>query len=119
MSSADTEFAESDSYFAETFGLSVTYVRGEDETTLTAEVELNDYQIMSEDGIATTAQIRDYLITASDLGITPRSGDKIKQTIDSVVHFFQVMPLDEGPVYKEVDTIKSKILIHTKYIGTE
>ena len=108
--------------FAEAFGVSVTYVRGASETELTAEVQLQDYEISGDGGMATVVQSRDYLLTASELSFTPddpRVGDQIKETIGGVVKLFEVMPIGQRPCWQWADTSQRKVLVHTKYAGTE
>ncbi len=119
MSSVDADFAAADAMFAEAFGVSVTYVRGASETPLTAEVELYDQRTSGPDGAEITSQVRSYTITAADLALTPRSGDQIKETIGGVVKIFEVLPIDQGRCFKWVDGGERRMLVHTKYVGTE
>jgi len=115
--SFDTDFAAADSMFAEAFGVSVSYVRGASTTTLTAEVQLNEYKESGPEGGEIVVESRDYLITKADLSVTPRVGDQIKETIAGVVEIFEVMPVD-GREYRS-DVAKRKLLVHTKYAGSE
>ncbi len=119
MSSVDADIAADDEMFSEAFGVSVTYVRGEGETELTAEVDLYDQRRSGPDGAETTSQVRGYTITATDLAFTPRVGDQIKETIGGVVKLFEVLPIDDGRCFKWVDAGERKMLVHTKYVGTE
>ncbi len=119
MSSVDADFAAADAMFAEAFGVLVTYLRGVDETVLTAEVQLHDYEISSQGGTVTVVRSRDYLLSASDLGLTPRVGDQIKETIGGVVKLFEVMPIGDRPCFEEADPSQRKLLVHTKYAGNE
>ena len=119
MSSVDADFAAADEMFSEAFGVSVTYVRGVGETELTAEVQLQDYDIGGPDVAATVVQSRDYLLSASDLSLTPRPGDQIKETIGGVVKLFEVMPIAARPCWQWTDSQDRKMLVHTKYAGTE
>ena len=119
MSSVDADFAAADAMFAEAFGVSVTYVRGASETELTAEVQLYDQRKSGPDGAETSSQVRGYTMTATDLGLTPRPGDQIKETIGGIVKLFEVLPIDDGRCFKWVDAGERRLLVHTKYVGDE
>ncbi len=119
MSSVDADFAAADAVFAEAFGVSVTYVRGESETVLTAEVDLYDQRKSGPDGAEIISQVRGYTITAADLSLTPRPGDQIKETIGGVVKLFEVLPIDQRRCFKWVDAGEQRLLVHTRYVGTE
>lgn len=122
MPEFDTDFAAADDLLAEAFGGTVTYARGSDTVNVTAEVVLADYGVTGPIGGRIQVQPRDYLITAADLvlnsaQITPRSGDKIRETILGIVEEFQVMPLGDRPCHEDADAGKTKWLVHTKYVG--
>ena len=122
MPAFDTDFALADDLFAEAFGVPVTYARGSDTVSITAEVVLASYEATGPTGGQTRAQPRGYLVTVADLilsgsSITPRSGDKIRETILGIVEEFEVMPLGDRPCHEDADAGRTKWLVHTKYVG--
>ncbi|HDZ20085.1 MAG TPA: hypothetical protein ENH78_02175 [Phycisphaerae bacterium] len=130
MPAFDDDFAAADAMFAEAFGGEVTYVYGSSEITVTAEASLHDYEVQDPHGVFETIQSRDYVISAAALvidgePITPRAGNKIKETINGSIEIFQVMPLGrtnrfgDRPAAEHTDTSETSWLIHTKHIGAE
>jgi len=118
----DTDFAAADAMFAEAFGGAVTYVRGGSSVSVTAEPVIHDHDVDEHAGARTKLQFRDYLIAVADLvisgsPITPRSGDRIQETINGTAEQFQVMPIGDSPAAEYTDTSATTWLIRTKYIG--
>lgn len=105
-------------------GVSVTYSRGVQSVSLTATVELHDYQIINDEGLATSIVSRDYILHAADVVISgsvvaPRVGDRIAETVGGTVCTFEVLP--PGPGFKEyepLDTDRTLLRVHTKLVGT-
>ncbi len=121
----DDDFAAVDAMLAEVFGGTVSIHRGTLETTgVTAEATSRDHDVEDIDGLVTIANVRDYVIdvadyTFSDDIVTPRNGDKIKETIGETTHVFEVLPLANRPSVEWLGNQKPQWLIHTKLIGTE
>lgn len=118
MSVFDADFAAADGLLAEAFGEQATYLVGNSTIPVTAEVVMRDYQVDDADGILTTVQSRDYLIDAAALGIDPKPGHRIQQTIAGKVHTFELLPLGKRPAAEWADPNKTRWLIHTKLTGT-
>lgn len=78
-------------------GVTVTYTRDGADTSLTAWVGRTPF-VSETSGIRLLQWgDRDYLILASDLTVgPPKLGDRITETIDSVVHVFEVETPDGG-----------------------
>ena len=122
MANFDDDWDANDGVFAEWFGDTVTYQRGVNSVAVTAEVQLNQYEVMDHEGFSTTVTSRDYLIAAADLVISgseivPRAGDRIVETIRGTSHTFEVMPLGEKREYEQADKDGLYLLIHTKRVA--
>ncbi len=124
MPAFDDDFAAADEMFAESFGGTVTYVRGNSEIEVTAEAVLHDYEVTDHRGAITPVRSRDFVIAVAalvigDEEIEPRGGDVIKETINGSIERFQVMPLGDRQAAEHTDTSGTSWLIHTKHIGSE
>ena len=124
MPAFDDDFAAADAMFAEAFGGEVTFVYGNSEITVTAEAALHEYKVADTRGVTETIQSRDYVISVAAMVIggepvTPRPGNKIKETINGSVEIFQVMPLGDRPAAEHTDASGTAWLLHTKHTGTE
>ena len=124
MTAFDDDFAAADAMFAEAFGAAVTYVYGNSEIAVTAEAVMHDYDVQRTYDVPETIQSRDYVISAASLviggeAIEPRTGNKIKETINGSLEIFQVMPLGNRPEAEHTDASGTSWLIHTKHIGSE
>lgn len=122
MSAFDSDFEYAEAMFDEVFGVSVTLVRGAAEAIITATPSMRDYLVEDADGIVTTIHSRDYAIDADPIvagvEIVPRPGDQIKETIRGVVNVFEVMGIGTRPAVEWADTNGTRLLVHTKRIGT-
>lgn len=122
MSAFDTDFAAVDMMFAEALGVSVTYVYGDTELAVTAEVKAHGYETTGEESARTIGQPRAFRIPAASLvvdgsAITPRVGNVIKQTINGTVQQFEVMSGGDRPVAERLDPDWLDWLIRTQYVG--
>lgn len=104
-------------------GLTVSYSRGAYSVSLTATATYHEYQILDEEGFATVVLSRDYLLHAADVvlnavQVTPRSGDRITETISGVSVVFEVMPLSESVrEYEQLDPDGALLKVHTKKVA--
>jgi hypothetical protein len=119
----DSFWALADETLADVFSSSITYYRGVNSVSLTAEAALRDHPVVDVDGIVTSVQARDFTVAAADLVISgsiilPRSGDRIYETIGATTHIWEVVPVGKRTCYEWADTQKATWLIHTKYVGT-
>jgi len=126
MSEFDDDFAAADDLFAEVFGVDVEYWRGAvNYCEPTAEVVTMGHDGSEVENTAVANRPRSYLIAASELVIdsetvTPRQGDRIKETIGGTVHVFEVMRrAGARDVYEWVDVNGGSWVVHTKFVGTE
>ena len=122
MANFDDDWAAVAGVFPEVFGDTVTYTRGANSVAVTAEVQLNQYEIMDYEGLSSTITSRDYLIAAADLvlsgsEIAPRAGDRITETIRGTAQTFEVMPLGDKKEYEQADKDGLYLLIHTKRVS--
>ncbi len=124
MTDVDKDFSAAGAAMNQTYGHSVTYVRGNSEVTVIANLASRDEEASSDHGVRETMKARIYLIAVADLvigdeAIEPRPGDKIKQEISGTVELFQVMPDGNNPAVERVDPGWTTWLIRTKHIGSE
>lgn len=103
-------------------GVTVAYHRGSSSIDeLTASVSVHEYEILDTDGIMVLVKSRDYIVHAADLvigtTITPRSGDRIVETIGGTPQTFEIMPLGAQKEYEPLDADGVLLRIHTKRIG--
>lgn len=102
------------------FGRTITYTR-KDVTPVSlsdgATVNSHDYEINGNDNFPTLVQFWDWTITAADLGLTPRQGDRITETVDGTTSTYEVLPIDKRPVFEALDTAGILLKIHTKKVG--
>lgn len=112
-------------------GVTITYTRRTQSVTLTATAENHEYQIVDEEGFATSVVSRDYILHAAELiiggaVIRPRAGDLIAETVAGLACTFEVTPLSgvvrrtnaglsEGE-YEPMDTDGTLLRVHTKKI---
>lgn len=103
--------------------VTVAYHRGSSSIAeVTATVSLHEYEVLNTDGIMVLIKSRDYLVHAADLvlsgsTITPRSGDRIVETIGGVSQTFEIMPLGAQNEYEPLDTDGVLLKIHTKRVA--
>lgn len=122
MSDFDDDWAAASGVFPEVFGDTVTYQRGANSVPVTAEVQVNRYEVTDLDGVVTVVTSRDYLVTAADLvlagaEIVPRAGDRIVETIRGTEQTFEVVPLGQQKEYEQADPAGLSLLIHTKRVA--
>ena len=117
------DFATANDLFAETFGEQVTLVRGATEaaSTVTAQVAMQDYSRGGDDRIVTTFESTDFVIDIDDYdfgsgAVTPRSGDRIKRTINEIVNTYEVKPVPDGRCC-EPNVDRYEYIIHTKHVS--
>jgi hypothetical protein len=103
-------------------GRTVTYRRGTNVSTpIIGWQDKHDYTELDNEGIATTVEIDDWTFTATDLivggePIEPRRGDLIEETLNGVALEYQVLPLQNAPPFKKLDTSGIVLLVHTKLV---
>ena len=120
----DTDFGEAFELFEEVFGATVAYHRGDDSVSLTAQRSATEHKIIDEEGLETIVRGFAFRLTAADLviseaTITPRQGDRIKETIGSTTHVFEVQTPDDSDCYQWADPNKTEWYIYTSFVGTE
>lgn len=103
-------------------GLTVNYYRSSSSVEITATAVMHEYEIVDVDGTVTAMLVRDYIVHAADLviseaTITPRAGDRIIETINSVSCTFEVVPLGSQKEYEPLDPDSVLWKIHTKRIA--
>ena len=107
----------------ESVGRQVTYARGAQESDLiTGTVSQHQYEVVENDGSITLVTSYDWTFRASDLVIAgspikPRSGDRIKETLNGDAIEFEVLPIGKLPCSEWLDTSGILLLVHTKKVG--
>lgn len=102
----------------------VTYARGASTVDLNATIGRTEFEVIDQYGVMTKVQSRDYILTAADLIIdaevvTPKRGDKIRETDGDTVYIYEVMSPGQHPEWRYSDHSRLSLRIHTKQIGTE
>ena len=90
----------------------------------TAVVGSTRMEVVTEEGDALQAKVRDYLIDVDeyDLGagnVEPAEGDEIRETVGSATHVFTVVPLDGDRAWRYSDPYHKTYRVHTKHTKTE
>jgi hypothetical protein len=125
MSLFDDDFAAADDLFAEVFGVTVDYWRSSSEIAdITAEVITAEHDGSALETVNVISRPRAYLIKASLLvigsaTITPRQGDRIKETIGGTVHVFTVARINDRDAYEWADVNGGSWIVHCRLTGTE
>lgn len=106
-------------------GRTITYQqKGQDAISLTATQEIKEYTLLSDSGTVDATgrfmsterfESTDWFVTKADMqGIVPRKGDRILETIDSVEHAYEVLPVGKRPPSERFDTFGTMLIIHSK-----
>ena len=107
----------------ESAGRQVSYARGVQQSDpITGTVVQHQYEVVESDGSVTLVLAYDWTFTASDLvvagnPIKPRSGDRIKETLNGEAIEFEVLPIGKLPCSEWLDTSGILLLVHTKKVG--
>ena len=98
-------------------GVDVVYVRGSSESEpITGTVARYDYEVMQDDGAILLVTSYDWTFTTSDLPHTPRSGDRLRATLNGVASEFEVAPIGKLPCQQRLDAAGILTLAHTKKV---
>jgi hypothetical protein len=105
----------------------VVYQRGTiSPLELAATIGRTVFEQADEYGIIHKTESRDFLIRSADLMIdgvqvTPKSGDRIRESTDQQTLVYEVMAPNQtgGCPWKYSDAYRRTLRIHTKLIGTE
>lgn len=119
MSAFCEDFAAAAAMFAEAFGVSVDYIVAGvvAKAAVTAEVVLQTHKTQDSYGAVQTIVSRDYLVLASDIGVIPEPGHRVRETICGVEKTFEVMRIGDGPCWQPVSADHRRIVIHTKEVS--
>lgn len=104
-------------------GVSITYTRGAQSTTLTAWVGRTAFaRTSSEPGAALIWGERDYLIPVASLtlggtGVVPTKGDRITQTIDGADVVYELMAMPGEPLWRYSDPTRTVYRVHCKRVA--
>ena len=103
----------------------VTVSRGVDVFTIENATigESRTEEIQNSDNVITEVLLRDYLIDVSDFDfgsgpVAPQVGDVITETINGITRYFEVLPTNGVPEYREHDRDGTTWRIHTKERST-
>lgn len=105
-------------------GAAITYSRGGSDVTLTAVVGRTPFEQVSESGMVTRFESRDFLIVAAELILDgnetlPAAGDQIRETVGGEVLVYEVLERPGIPPYRLTDQFRRALRVHTKHIATE
>jgi hypothetical protein len=112
----DDAFAAIEPMFAEVFGDDVTYLAGTVEITWNVQVVLQRHETLGERGVKTTIVSRDYVGSASELGIIPEEGHRIREIVGGETKVFEVMPIADAPCWEPADESGRRIVVRTKEV---
>jgi hypothetical protein len=102
----------------------VTYHRGEASVAL--DVSLGKSVFETDDGRGATIVVerRDFIIPVADLTlggerVRPKAGDRIRETVEDVVHVYEVMGVGKEPPAVYGDQWQRTWRVHTAQVDTE
>ena len=105
-------------------GLEGVYARGATESEpITGVPTQHQYEVVDgETGLPTSVISYDWTFTAADLVVAgspmkPRSGDRVKETLNGEPIEFEVLPIGKLPCSEWLDTSGVLLLVHTKKVG--
>ena len=103
---------------------SITYRRGILSRSLLATIGSTAFELTDHEQRLTRVESRDYLVTAADLLLggkveLPKRGDLIEETINGVVHLYQVLAPGGEDVYSFSDRYNTTLRVHTKFLKTD
>ena len=104
-------------------GVTITYKRGSESTSLTAIPGRSSREVATDYGLLIQYQSTDYLIRPSDLvlgleQVTPEPGDVIEEVAGDRRYVFEVTDLEGAPCYT-IDAARSTMRVHVKLLRTE
>jgi hypothetical protein len=102
----------------------IVYRRGASNCALNATVEIQNYDIVREEGAITTWASRDYLFRPQDFFLDgvpaqPRRGDRIEESIGGKKCLYEVMGPGDGPHWEWADEFRNRMRVHTKLVKEE
>lgn len=102
----------------------VEYECGGYRVSLAATLGRTMFEVDEGNGVLTQVESRDFLVKASDLvldgqTVLPERGAKIRQTIGTVTHVYEVLAPKGQDVYKLADAHRNTLRIHTKHVDRE
>lgn len=101
----------------ESAGRSMSYTQGN--TTLATVTGVPSAKIYHsfDNGAETLVHSLDWIVSADDVALTPRPGDRITETLGGVEYIYEVMPIDDDrPCCEWHDNARKLLLIHTKRV---
>lgn len=101
-------------------GREVTYQQGDVLIYLTGTPAMHEYEIVGEDGFTTLVPYYDWTMQGATFraaGITPRSGDRIEETLHGGIVTYEVLPAGNLPCVEWLDGAAVLYLIRTKRLG--
>ena len=102
----------------------VTYQRGSDAVEVPATIGQTVFELNDRAGAVLRTESRDYLILAEDLvlsgiAVTPRRGDRIRESTGTVTQVYEVLAPGDEPCWRYSDPYRQTLRIHTKHFDTE
>ena len=88
-------------------GSSATYLRGSQEISVTIVRKPRIERIVDEQGDTVTTREHSLIINVAELGIEPRAGDRITETIDGESVTWEVLPVAGAPCFRWWDRAKT------------
>ncbi len=80
------------------FAESCSFVQGDAEAVTVIAIPFAvEYETQDQNGFATRFISTDWLIPVDDLtGVTPRAGDRIRRTVGTETHVYEIAPVDSS-----------------------
>jgi len=81
-------------------GSSATYLRGSQRIDVTVVRKARIERIVDEQGDTVATREHTLVIDASELGIEPRAGDRIEETVGGAATTWEVLPVSGAPCFR-------------------
>jgi hypothetical protein len=105
-------------------GLEGVYARGATESNpITGVPTQHEYEVFDDEtGLPTKVISYDWTFIAAELvlgasGITPRSGDRWKPTVEGTEETYEVLSLGKRPCFERADASGVLLVVHTKKVS--
>ena len=100
----------------------VTYRRGLQSVVVKATVGKSEFELADESGFTIKTSVQDFLLMAADLilggsTVTPKLGDQIEMTRNSISVIFEVLTLPNGECWRYSDPFGKTLRIHTRQVS--
>lgn len=98
-------------------GVPILYVQGDKPAPVTAWPARKSTEVGGQDGFLSRVDYYEWTIVASELGLTPRSGDRLIDTRNGATLDYEAAPVGSMPVWDWMDLSGLMLLVRTKRLA--